>query len=461
MPDYLLQEVREASLNRLETAGVLLASIITDEDTGNIRLLGREIQWVPAQCYVVRECDEMTITSEGYVHALARAESIGAVCLWLHTHPGSYGVPLPSVRDAKVDELLAELFRLRSGSPYYGTVIFSPRDTGIAFSGYIQAEGADLQAIDRILAIGSRLRLVQSFSFTEKPGREILGGMFDRNIRAFGSAVQNTLRELTFAVIGCGGTGSAVAEQLVRMGARKIMLVDPKCLTETNLTRVYGAYASDVGRPKVEVTRDHLLRIAPELDCRVEISIVTNKATARRVANSDVIFGCTDDNAGRMILSRLSTYMLMPVFDCGVLLSSGANGILSGIDGRVTVLHPGAPCLLCRGRIDLQKMASELLPDDEREHLVKEGYAPALGGSEPSVVAFTTMVAASAVSELLERLIGYGIDPAPSEVLLRLHDREMSTNIAVPKEKHFCHPESGLLGAGITTPFLGRVWGND
>lgn len=460
LPDETLKDISANSLNPLETAGVILASIVEDNSgRGDIRLLAREIQWVPPQCYTIRETCEMTITSEGYVQALARAESIGAICLWVHTHPGMGGVPLPSVRDARVDTQLAGLFRLRSGSPYYGTVIFSPRETGMTFTGYLQAEGCPPQPIDRIWQVGPRWRSIHCYKSVVAPDEDVLGGIFDRNVRAFGPVVQKTLRELTFAVIGCGGTGSVVAEQLVRMGARKILLVDPKCLSESNLTRVYGSYASDVGRSKVEILREHLLKIAPDLDCRIESSTVTIRATARLLANCDVIFGCTDDNAGRMVLSRLSSYMLIPVIDCGVLLSSRLDGLLTGIHGRVTVLYPGAPCLQCRGRLDMQRASAELLPPGERERLAYEGYAPALGDIEPAVVPFTTMVAASAVGELLERLIGYGVEPIPSEVLLRLHDREMSSNIGMPKEHHFCHPESGLLGAGITTPFLGKTWG--
>ena len=54
-----------------------------------------------------------------------------------------------------------------------------------------------------------------------------------------------------------------------------------------------------------------------------------------------------------------------------------------------------------------------------------------------AVVAFTTMVAATAVGELLERLVGYGHPARPSELLLRMHDREISTNIAEPKPRHY------------------------
>jgi len=95
----------------------------------------------------------------------------------------------------------------------------------------------------------------------------------------------------------------------------------------------------------------------------------------------------------------------------------------------------------------------------ERIRRQDEGYAAALPGVEPAVVAFTTMVASAAVAELLERLIGYGPTPVPSEILLRIHDREISTNLQDPSKGHYCDPESGKIGVGETDPFLGQVWG--
>src|SRR6185503_15086421 len=106
--------------------------------------------------------------------------------------------------------------------------------------------------------------------------------------------------------------------QLVRLGVRDFLLVDPDVLTESNLTRVYGSHHADIGRPKVDVLRDHLISIAPTARVRVLRAMLTTESTARLVATSDIVFGCTDDNAGRLVLSRLATYMLVPVIDCGV-----------------------------------------------------------------------------------------------------------------------------------------------
>ena len=108
--------------------------------------------------------------------------------------------------------------------------------------------------------------------------------------------------------------------------------------------------------------------------------------------------------------------------------------------------------------MDLVRAAAEMRTPDERQRLENEGYAPALGAVEPAVVAFTTMTAAAAVSEMLERLIGYGASPRPSELLLRLHDRETSTNSAAPRSGHYCDPAIGKLGRGDTEPFLEQVW---
>jgi hypothetical protein len=62
------------------------------------------------------------------------------------------------------------------------------------------------------------------------------------------------------------------------------------------------------------------------------------------------------------------------------------------------------------------------------------------------------------VGEVLERLIGYGPESRPSEILLRYHERELSTNVASPRDRHYCHPSSAKLGLGVTEPYLEQAW---
>jgi tRNA A37 threonylcarbamoyladenosine dehydratase len=75
--------------------------------------------------------------------------------------------------------------------------------------------------------------------------------------------VHDLLRQLEVAVIGIGGLGSPIAEQLVRMGAGSVTLVDHDLLdTPSNVRRVIGCAMSDlratVAPPKVDVVGRHL-----------------------------------------------------------------------------------------------------------------------------------------------------------------------------------------------------------
>ena len=415
------------------------------------------MHWTPAAAYQRRSPQATSIGSDGYVQALGLAEQEGSMPIWLHTHP--CGEPLPSAADNRVDEAIADVFRLRSGSEFYGTLIASPHGEGVDFTGTLQREGSEAIPIDRCWLVGDRWRLI--LPFDKKSEGAVAMGRFDRNVRAFGEAVQQAIGMLRIAIVGAGGTGSAVAEQLVRLGAHDLALVDGDTLSESNLIRVYGSKHAQVRQEKISVLAQHLKAISPRVRCRTAATMCTRERVARTLASVDLIFGCTDDNAGRLVLSRLSTYYLVPVIDSGVLLSSDSEGRLNGIDGRVTILSPGNACLVCRDRIDTARAAAEMSTPTERKRLADEGYAPALGRAEPAVVTFTTMVAAAAVNELLERLIGFGHPSRPSEVLLRMHDREFSSNSAQPRPHHYCHPRQEKLGLGDTEPFLEQLWAKE
>ena len=445
-------EILGALTRDVEVAAVILARpVIRDEA---LKLLGREILWVPSDQYSRQDAFGLTIRSEGYVRALGVAEQTGCVPIWFHTHPGEGACPIPSSHDRVVDEQIAELFRFRSGSPLYVTLIASPLRGDFVFTGTIQENGGPTVPLDRVWIVGDRLRL--SWTFGESP--TMTAPEFDRSVRAFGPVVQNTLADVHVGIVGCGGTGSAVAEQLTRLGVRRLTLFDADTLSASNVSRVYGSHPKQVGQPKASVLADHLRQIAPDATIEAVIGMITSRSIAERLTDQDVVFGCTDDNAGRLVLSRLSTYFLIPVFDCGVLLSNGPDGTLADINLRVTTLLPGQGCLICRNRVDLARAASELLTPDERKKRIDEGYAPALGNIEPAVVTFTTTVASLAVSEFLERLIGYGPEPRPSEVLYRAHEREISTNVCFPRERHYCHESSRKIGLGVTEPMMEQAW---
>lgn len=140
------------------------------------------------------------------------------------------------------------------------------------------------------------------------------------------------------------------------------------------------------------------------------------------------------------------------------MLIDSKDGVLKGVEGRVTTLFPGAACLFCRERITPGRIAAESLPEDRRQALAAEGYAPELGIPDPAVIAFTSAVASQAVAELLHRLSGFmGDERTSTEVLLRFHETEIRRNRLKPGTHCLCS-ERSLWGRGDTRNFLGLTW---
>ena len=71
-------------------------------------------------------------------------------------------------------------------------------------------------------------------------------------------------------VVGTGGVGAAAAEMLVRAGIGHLCLIDNDLVALSNINRQLPALHSTVGRSKVEVLRERLTDINPELDLVVQ-----------------------------------------------------------------------------------------------------------------------------------------------------------------------------------------------
>jgi len=332
MPSHVTAQIEKAARLELETAGVLIAAII-QTPTGNFRLLVEDVIWVEDAAYVRREANGLSIASHGYVQALGKP-SDGARWRCGFTRIQARMQSLSQARTTNKLIKISPTFPAAHQQPILRhSYCFAARRRHCP-DGTLQRERQSTILIDRFWLVGSRWRLFQAYSADIKP----IDPIFDRNVRAFGSAIQNTLRQLHVGIVGCGGTGSAIAEQLVRLGIRELLLIDPDTLSLSNTTRVYGSVPARVGEPKVKVLHDHLTAIAPDLSCAILASTINRESSAKTLTDCDLVFGCTDDNAGRLVLSRIATFLLTPVIDVGVLLSSDDNQILIGIDGRVTVM---------------------------------------------------------------------------------------------------------------------------
>lgn len=86
-----------------------------------------------------------------------------------------------------------------------------------------------------------------------------------RTRQLIGEKAVNKLWQSRVAVFGIGGVGGYVCEALVRAGVGAIDLIDRDQVDITNINRQIIASHSTIGRDKVEVMKERILDIDPEI----------------------------------------------------------------------------------------------------------------------------------------------------------------------------------------------------
>jgi molybdopterin/thiamine biosynthesis adenylyltransferase len=435
---------------KAERAAYLLCSLSTSAEEK--RLLVQEVIPVAAEHIDDSSDRHMTIDQPSYLRALKMAARSHRCFVFAHSHPSGYTSHSPQDDKTELPLFRTAYVRIHNQEAVHASIVLSDPHQ---ISGRVWLRDRTTTPIDRIRIIGKRFRF---YDQGKGPNADLT--MFSRQIAAFGEAFQKLLHGLHVGIVGLGGTGSAVCEQLIRLGVAKLTVCDPQTFESTNINRVYGSGMSDDGTQKTHIAERQAANVGIGTVVRPLVGAATDLWVAEELKECDLIFGCTDDEWGRAVLTKMAAYYLIPVFDMGVQINS-ENRRIKSVRGRVTTLIPGSPCLFCRGVVTPDGIQAEVLSKTnpkEYENRRKEGYIPELPGTAPAVVMFTSTVAASAVCEMLHRFTGYmGDDRNSTEVLHRFDESKISTNSKRADEGCWCSDPTSW-GGGDVVPLLDLVW---
>lgn len=169
----------------------------------------------------------------------------------------------------------------------------------------------------------------------------------DRQILAFGDAGRDQLKDVRVGIIGCGGTGSIIAEGISRLGVKNIVLVDEDKLDLSNLNRWQGGMMDDVGKKKTDILKERLSTMAPNVSVTaVNRSVLCHEAI-EQLKTCDCILGCVDTHHIRFFLNRFSTQYLIPYLDCstGIIMDEVK---IAKIGSRIAAVIPSVTrCMDC------------------------------------------------------------------------------------------------------------------
>ena len=152
-----------------------------------------------------------------------------------------------------------------------------------------------------------------------------------RNIPALTEAECEVLRGKTVAVIGCGGLGGYLIEQLARLGVGNIRCIDGDVFDESNLNRQLLCTLSEIGTSKAQAAADRVRQIDPKIQAQAYPVFLEEENARRLIAGCDAVLDGLDTIPARKILAEACAQEKIPC----------VYGAVSGWIAQAAISMPG------------------------------------------------------------------------------------------------------------------------
>ena len=152
------------------------------------------------------------------------------------------------------------------------------------------------------------------------------------------------LKNCNVIVFGVGGVGSFAAEAIARAGVGNLTIVDFDDVDITNINRQLPALHSTVGRYKVDVMKERILDINPDINIKA-IREVYNKDTSESILSEhyDYVVDAID-----MVTSKIHLIETCKNKGIEIISSMGMGNKLDPTKIEVTDIHKTTICPLAR-----------------------------------------------------------------------------------------------------------------
>ncbi len=152
------------------------------------------------------------------------------------------------------------------------------------------------------------------------------------------------LKSANVIVFGVGGVGSYAAEAIARAGVGNLTIVDFDDVDITNINRQIPALHSTVGKYKVEVMKERILDINPDINIRA-VKELYNENTSESILNEeyDYVVDAID-----MVSSKIHLIETCKAKGLQIISSMGMGNKLDPTKIEVTDIHKTTMCPLAK-----------------------------------------------------------------------------------------------------------------
>lgn len=159
----------------------------------------------------------------------------------------------------------------------------------------------------------------------------MMDARYCRNVPALTEEECALLRTKKICIVGCGGLGGNLIEQMARIGVGCIRAVDGDVFEASNLNRQLLSEPALLGTGKAEAAKERLHRVNPGIAVESIHAFLTEENAAELIQGYDIVLDALDNIPSRRILGSACEKAGIPYI----------YGAISGWVAQAAVALPG------------------------------------------------------------------------------------------------------------------------
>ena len=159
-------------------------------------------------------------------------------------------------------------------------------------------------------------------------------------IRNIGISGQKKLFKSKVLIVGAGGLGCSIIDQLSRLGIGEIGIIDKDKVQLSNIHRQNLFDTKDINKFKVNVIRKKILKITPNIKLKIYKKFLNEKNANKIINNYNLIIDGSDNFKTKFLINEI----------CMKLKKKLIIGAISKFEGHVFTFNfdkKRSPCLKC------------------------------------------------------------------------------------------------------------------
>lgn len=221
----------------------------------------------------------------------------------------------------------------------------------------------------------------------------------ERTALIYGKETLEALENKKVMVVGLGGVGGYVVEALTRMGIGHFILIDHDVVSESNINRQLIATYQTIGQKKIDVMKERMLTIQPEVDVKaLDMFVLPENIDSINFEGVDYIVDAIDCVTAKIALILKAKELNIPIIS-----SMGTGNKVNPALLEITDIYKTSMCPLAKVmRHELKKRGIKKLKvlyskEEQQKNIIVDGKKRA-PGSTPFVPSSAELLIASEVT---------------------------------------------------------------